>query len=315
MHNDLIYDVGMNNGDDTAYYLARGFRVVAVEADPTLAEAAHRRFAAEIAAGRLKVLNLAVGPEDATAQFWVCPQNSVWNSFDRQYAARCGLPHHAIDVPVRRFAGVMKEHGVPYYLKIDIEGYDHYCLTAIDPAEAPRFVSFEITNIKDLGTLESRGYNAFKCISQRCFRPLAPGRARGSTTHLPPEPLLKRARKVASRSAALRAMVRPLKAALGRSGPASGGESATGTDAHAGAPKVSSLQWNGGSWEFPFGSSGPFGDDLPGVWQTADEVGYQWLDFWLNTGRFAPVGDRDWFDVHATTLPADRAPKIEVPEF
>ena len=29
---DLIYDVGMNNGDDTAYYLHKGFRVVAVEA-------------------------------------------------------------------------------------------------------------------------------------------------------------------------------------------------------------------------------------------------------------------------------------------
>jgi hypothetical protein len=30
----LIYDVGMNNGDDTAYYLRRGFRVVAIEPNP-----------------------------------------------------------------------------------------------------------------------------------------------------------------------------------------------------------------------------------------------------------------------------------------
>jgi putative ABC transport system substrate-binding protein len=32
----LIYDVGMNNGDDTAYYLRRGFRVLAIEANPDL---------------------------------------------------------------------------------------------------------------------------------------------------------------------------------------------------------------------------------------------------------------------------------------
>jgi hypothetical protein len=30
---DLIFDVGANNGDDTAAYLARGFRVIAVEAE------------------------------------------------------------------------------------------------------------------------------------------------------------------------------------------------------------------------------------------------------------------------------------------
>ena len=30
----LVYDVGMNNGDDTAYYLRMGYRVVAFEANP-----------------------------------------------------------------------------------------------------------------------------------------------------------------------------------------------------------------------------------------------------------------------------------------
>jgi len=34
--NDLVYDVGMNNGDDTAYYLSLGFRVIAIEANPEL---------------------------------------------------------------------------------------------------------------------------------------------------------------------------------------------------------------------------------------------------------------------------------------
>ena len=33
----LIFDIGMNNGNDTDFYLAKGFHVVAVEANPFLA--------------------------------------------------------------------------------------------------------------------------------------------------------------------------------------------------------------------------------------------------------------------------------------
>jgi len=48
---DLV--LGMHNGDDTAYYLARGYDVVAVEANPALCASAGKRFAPEVAAGRL----------------------------------------------------------------------------------------------------------------------------------------------------------------------------------------------------------------------------------------------------------------------
>ena len=34
-YSDLIYDVGFHQGEDTAYYLKKGFRVVAFEAHPT----------------------------------------------------------------------------------------------------------------------------------------------------------------------------------------------------------------------------------------------------------------------------------------
>ncbi len=39
----LVFDAGMNNGDDTAYYLFRGFDVVAIEANPALCARARRR--------------------------------------------------------------------------------------------------------------------------------------------------------------------------------------------------------------------------------------------------------------------------------
>jgi SAM-dependent methyltransferase len=46
---DLIYDVGLLDGTDTAYYLFWGYRVVAVDVNPTMIEAARVRFANEIA--------------------------------------------------------------------------------------------------------------------------------------------------------------------------------------------------------------------------------------------------------------------------
>ena len=35
-YDDLIYDVGLHKGEDAEFYLRKGFRVVAFEADPDL---------------------------------------------------------------------------------------------------------------------------------------------------------------------------------------------------------------------------------------------------------------------------------------
>ena len=35
-HHNLIYDVGLHKGEDAEFYLHKGFRVVAFEADPDL---------------------------------------------------------------------------------------------------------------------------------------------------------------------------------------------------------------------------------------------------------------------------------------
>jgi hypothetical protein len=43
MRPDLIYDVGLHLGEDSEFYLKKGFNVVAVEANPVnAAEAANR---------------------------------------------------------------------------------------------------------------------------------------------------------------------------------------------------------------------------------------------------------------------------------
>lgn len=171
---DLIYDVGMNNGDDTAYYLQLGYRVVAIEADPDLCAAARIRFEKEIADRRLIIVNMGVADRPGSLEFWICDTNRVWNSFDRKIASRDGLPHHAIHVPCQTFQWMVEHHGIPRILKVDIEGHDHYCLEALATLDdLPEYLSFEIGDIDHfISQLEPLGYTEFKCISQYNFLPL-----------------------------------------------------------------------------------------------------------------------------------------------
>ena len=42
-HSNLIYDVGMNKGEETDFYLKKGFRVIGFEANPNLTESCRKR--------------------------------------------------------------------------------------------------------------------------------------------------------------------------------------------------------------------------------------------------------------------------------
>lgn len=76
----LIYDIGMHNGDDTAYYLMKGAKVVAVEADPALCASARERFASEIAQSDLTILNVAVSDMEGEVDFFVNESSTVQSS-------------------------------------------------------------------------------------------------------------------------------------------------------------------------------------------------------------------------------------------
>src|SRR5262245_65048946 len=84
----VIFDVGMHDGADTASYLSRGYAVLAIEADPTLASAGLQRFDDAIRQGQLRILNVGIGEQEGVSTFWICDDNSVWNSFDAHIASR-----------------------------------------------------------------------------------------------------------------------------------------------------------------------------------------------------------------------------------
>jgi FkbM family methyltransferase len=109
MIEDLVYDVGLGDGTDTAYYLARGRRVVAIDANPIAVERASKKFADAITGKRLTILNIEISNRQGTVPFWICDISPEWSSFHRSIASRDGMPHHSVMVDCRSFASVLAE--------------------------------------------------------------------------------------------------------------------------------------------------------------------------------------------------------------
>ncbi len=281
---NLIYDVGMHNGDDTAYYRHLGYTVVAIDANPQACENARQRFQVDLDSGLLTILNVGIAKEPGVMDFWICETHSEWSSFHREVAAREQSPHRCLHVPCRTFDSILEQYGAPYYLKVDIEGNDLLCIEALrTQRERPQYVSLELGEIHEsVALLSGLGYTGFKCISQFDYLPL----------QLPPVAEQKRAefwRGMLMRRDFPR---RVLRKVMGRTG-------------RAWMTQRYARLRHRPDWAFPAGASGPFGEDTRGRWLTRDEVcqiyhHYEDLRrrgtpsvFWNNDGYSF------WVDLHA----------------
>jgi FkbM family methyltransferase len=252
----------MYNGDDTAHYLSRGFRVVAVEAEPGAAAGARARFAEEISAGDLTVLNVGIASAPGEATFWVCDSHPSWSSFHREIASRSGSTHHPVAVPCIRFNDLLAQFQRPYYIKVDIEGNDRLCVDSLTHDNAPQFLSIEMghqAGILDIAALYRVGYRRFVCLRQNDFQPIEPRaiarQARAVELGLPP----RLARKLFCR-------LRPRRRR---------------DDGH----------------PFPLGSSGPCSDELGARWLDLAEISSVWSQ--LSAIHRRTPSFAYWYDIHA----------------
>lgn len=118
----LIFDVGMHNGDDAVYYLSRGCRVVALEANEALCHAARLRFAGSVQSGALTIVNAALyETAGSVLKFHISNVNAEFSSLDDWRPAAVGATTTtevtSVDLP-----SLIEQYGVPYFAKCDIEG-------------------------------------------------------------------------------------------------------------------------------------------------------------------------------------------------
>jgi FkbM family methyltransferase len=179
---NLVIDVGMHTGEDTARFLARGFEVVAIEANPQLVETASETFAEEIRHGQLTIVSAAISDHRGTASFGIADSQTLWSSLAPEFIERnerlARTSYRYVDVDTIPFGDVLDQFGIPYYLKIDIEGYDMMCATALHAyREKPAYLSME-SNVSvnraaadavfgEVAELWALGYRSFKYVDQK----------------------------------------------------------------------------------------------------------------------------------------------------
>lgn len=179
---DLIFDVGMHKGEDTEFYLRKGFRVVAFEADPDLVVFCKAKLNEFIDRGQLTIVEGAIVPlseeglRQETVKFYKNSDVSVWGTVCPDWADRNvqkGTSSSVIEVPAIDFASELKKHGIPHYMKIDIEGCDIVCLNALQGfKERPSYISIESDKksfkncTREIDLFSELGYTYFQAIEQ-----------------------------------------------------------------------------------------------------------------------------------------------------
>ncbi len=114
---NLIYDVGMHKGEDTLFYLKKGYNVIAFEANPDLVAECRVKFADEIKNNQLVIIEGAIVDSNllnskiSSVQFFRNKCRCVWGTVSDKWAQRnekLGAPSDIIEVQAINFVDCLK---------------------------------------------------------------------------------------------------------------------------------------------------------------------------------------------------------------
>ena len=177
MDYQIIFDIGFHKGEDTAYYLQRGYKVIAVDAVEKLLFQGAQKFENAIS-NKMLILHQALisSEKKENAPFYESP-NSQWNSANKDIAERNGMKAKKTLMSSITIDDLIDQYGTPYYCKIYIEGNDILALRGITKRK-PQFISVESECFGDhedsetvtfltLDALRDMGYTRFKLVDQQ----------------------------------------------------------------------------------------------------------------------------------------------------
>jgi FkbM family methyltransferase len=148
---DLVFDIGAHVGDRVAAFRRLGARVLAIEPQPALA------FTLNILYGRdsnVVIERAAVGRQPGDLRLMVNTDNPTISTASRAFIdAAQDAPgwqgqhwDKSIRVPMTTLDALIAEHGVPAFIKIDVEGFEEEALMGLTQGVAA--LSFEFTTIQ-----------------------------------------------------------------------------------------------------------------------------------------------------------------------
>ncbi len=143
-HGDLVFDVGANVGEYSDLFLALGAHVVAIEPNPACCE----RLKMVAKRGKLAIENCAVGDAEGSASMHICSDPGLSTLSDKWYQIARTSPIHrhaswpgTVAVRVTTLDSLAARHGVPTFIKIDVEGFEDRVLAGM--SFQPQALSFE----------------------------------------------------------------------------------------------------------------------------------------------------------------------------
>ena len=177
----IVFDLGAHKGEDSDFYLRKGFRVIAVEASEKLYASILDKFRDHPKSADFTIVNYAITEQDdQLITFYENTEKSVWGTvFDTWNARNTKLQASSTKTTVKtiRLDTLIKQQlGATdniEYIKIDIEGADMMALKSLAGInQRPRFISLESEKISWPGLMEEfrvlteLGYSKFKIIDQ-----------------------------------------------------------------------------------------------------------------------------------------------------
>lgn len=171
---DLIFDIGANEGAKTDIFLRLGSRVVLVEPDAACQLVLHDRFLRKgIRTRRVQIVGKAVSSKVGAEEMWVDGPGSAVNSMSRKWVdylkehkdsfkwGHCGLEFESkVLVPTTTVDEMIELYGVPYFIKIDVEGHELDVLMGM--RQPVPFVSFEV----NLRSFRSEGVECVRVLDR-----------------------------------------------------------------------------------------------------------------------------------------------------
>jgi FkbM family methyltransferase len=148
---DLVFDVGAHVGDRVAAFRRLGARVVAVEPQPALVRTLKLLYGRDRA---VAIEPVAVGGGEGTVEFNLNIDNPTVSTASQAFLrAADGAPGwegqawtRTIRVPVTTLDALIARHGLPAFIKIDVEGFEAEALAGL--TRPPPALSFEFTTIQ-----------------------------------------------------------------------------------------------------------------------------------------------------------------------
>jgi FkbM family methyltransferase len=150
---DLIVDVGANQGFKTDIFLRLGARVVAVDPDSANQNILAEKFLRlQMPRKPVAIVCKAVGEKAGTETMWVNEPGSAKNTLNVKWVetltedatrfGECLGFSEKREVEVTTLEEIFRAHGQPFYVKIDVEGYEAVVLRGL--RNAVPFLSFEV---------------------------------------------------------------------------------------------------------------------------------------------------------------------------